>query len=217
MSYLFFPYIDSYSVSVSSMADRQYISSPIAHSLPSYSNLKIPEIYDARKVLVLDLDETLIHCSPFPPHPDVQAYKFEGDDSYIFLRPNVEDFLDKVTSMFEVYIFTAGTKEYADRIIDKLCPQIDVFHRRFRDSCKFKSNKCKKDLTIFKRGLKDIIMIDDNPSMKDFYPKNTIFIQKWNGIPNDDWLLGKVLPLLRECANVKDVRPLIERTVLPMK
>ena len=214
MSYYYYPYNSPYAFTIDSLTDRQYYGNAISHSLPNRVTLRIPDIKESRKVLVLDLDETLVHCSPFPPHPDVQSYKFDDDECYIFLRPNVEEFLEKVTAMFEVYIFTAGTKEYADRIIDKLCPQIDVFHRHYRDSCKFVSNKCKKDLKIFKRDLKDIIMVDDNPHMREYYPKNTLFIQKWNGIPNDEWLLGKIFPILQDCESAEDIRPIITKAKL---
>ena len=166
---------------------------------------------DTRKTLVLDLDETLVHACAFPPHPDVKSYKFGEDSDWIFLRPKVEEFLDKVTQMFEVFIFTAGTKEYADLILDNLCPQIDVMHRHYRDSCIMKSHKVKKDLKIFGKPLSDIIMVDDNISMRDFYPDNTIYIQKWNGMPQDDVLMGDIFPILEQCAQADDVRKVIKK------
>ena len=183
-------------------------SAPIASSFPDEV-----EIEDPRKALVLDLDETLIHTSAFPPHKEVKTLIYhEETNEYVFLRPGVEEFLTKVCQMYEVYIFTASTKEYADEILDKLCPQIDVLHRFYRDNCKFKANKVKKDLTKFHRPLSEVIMIDDNPNMKKLYPNNTIAINKWNGTPLDHQLLDEILPILEKCENAPDIRPIIKNT-----
>ena len=176
------------------------------HSLPH----KMPQIEDERKALVLDLDETLIHTSTFPPLSLVKSFKISSNvTEYVYLRPGVAEFLDKVCSMFEVFIFTASTKNYADEILDQLCPQIDKYHRFYRDNCKFKSKKVKKDLSKFKRPLSKVIMVDDNPNMKSIYPDNTIHIDKWNGTPSDDFLLGEILPILKKCESEEDVRNII--------
>ncbi|EAX89426.1 NLI interacting factor-like phosphatase family protein [Trichomonas vaginalis G3] len=180
----------------------------IAHSLPTSPRRTI--VTDSRKALVLDLDETLIHTSTFPPHSDVESLKFDDSPDYVFLRPNVRIFLDKVSELFEVFIFTAGTQNYAERILDLLCPQIDHFHRFYRDSCKIRGNKCKKDLSKFGRPLSHVIMVDDNYHMRDLYPQNTIYIDKWTGTPYDTTLLDKLLPLLETCAISDDVRPIVK-------
>ena len=171
---------------------------------------QLPE--DPRKILVLDLDETLIHTSTFPPHKDVKSLKFDHDGKidYVFLRPDVEAFLERVAQMFEVFIFTASTKAYADPILDQLCPQIDQCHRFYRDSCKFSSKKVKKDLTKFGKPLSQVIMIDDNRHMKDTYPGNTIFIDRWNGTPYDDTLMNTIMPILQKCEEIDDVRKVLQ-------
>lgn len=193
-----YPYLDLPTLSM----DR------IAHSLPVTPHKVF--LTDTRKALVLDLDETLIHTSTFPPHSDVESLKFDDTSEYVFLRPNVRVFLDKVAELFEVFIFTAGTQFYAERILDILCPQIDHMHRFYRDSCKFSGHKCKKDLSKFGRPLSHVIMVDDNYQMRNYYPQNTIYIDRWNGTPLDDTLLSKILPILEECASSDDVRPIIK-------
>ena len=215
MSYYWTPYIDTSYLSRSDASSFRFIGAQFGpHSMPNkFSQVDFPQ--DTRKTLVLDLDETLVHACAFPPHPDVKSYKFCEEADWIFLRPKVEEFLEKVTQMFEVFIFTAGTKEYADQILDTLCPQIDVLHRHYRDSCTMKSHKVKKDLKIFGKPLKDIIMVDDNLHMRDFYPDNTIYIQKWNGMPTDDQLMGHVFPILERCAQADDVRTVIRELPPP--
>lgn len=43
-----------------------------------------------------------------------------GRPVYVGLRPGVHDFLREVEKLFEIVIFTASVKSYADPIIDML-------------------------------------------------------------------------------------------------
>ena len=74
--------------------------------------------------LVLDLDETLVHCTVEPvPDPDmVFPVEFNGVQYQVHVRkrPHLEEFLARVSKMFEVVVFTASQqvrlKEWAARI-----------------------------------------------------------------------------------------------------
>ena len=168
-----------------------------------------PPIAEDKKVLVLDMDETLIHSSNFPPHSTISYVKSGDPEFYVFKRPGLDEFLEFCVQNFEVFIFTYGMKEYAEPVLDKLCPMIDKSHRLFRDSCQLKSDGVKKDLKIFGRSPKDIILIDDSSSAMNFNPKNTIQIPRWLGTPNDDALTKWLPEVLRRCSNAKDVRKII--------
>ena len=62
--------------------------------------------------LVLDLDETLVHCTVEPvPDPDVVfPVEFNGVSYQVHVRkrPHLEEFLLRVSKMFEVVVFTAS-------------------------------------------------------------------------------------------------------------
>ena len=58
--------------------------------------------------LVLDLDETLVHYSDF------------GEKSGFLVRPHARQFLSNLSKFFEIGIFTASSKEYADWILDRI-------------------------------------------------------------------------------------------------
>mmetsp|Transcript_26192 Transcript_26192/g.26079 ORF Transcript_26192/g.26079 Transcript_26192/m.26079 type:complete len:252 (+) Transcript_26192:21-776(+) len=81
--------------------------------------------------LVLDLDETLVHCSIAP---------FEGCDEvlnniYISYRPYLLEFLERVSQFFEVVVFTASESPYANMVIDRFDPdQKYIHHRLYRES-----------------------------------------------------------------------------------
>ena len=75
-----------------------------------------------KATLVLDLDETLIHSVVDPVSNETTTHQ----------RPGLSHFLQQVSTMFEVVVFTAGLQEYASPIIDRLDPQGLIQHRLYR-------------------------------------------------------------------------------------
>jgi len=78
-----------------------------------------------KKTLVLDLDETLIHCvDNYESECDLRlSIRLEKDDNRthqfgINIRPYALTFLKKMSKKFEIVIFTASQQEYADAILD---------------------------------------------------------------------------------------------------
>ena len=101
--------------------------------------------------LVLDLDETLVHFS-------------RKDDKCGFLvRPFASQFLSILSQFFEIGIFTASQKEYADWILDKIDEEKNIKFRYYRESCKFKENAHLKDLEILQKDPTRIIIVDNHP------------------------------------------------------
>jgi CTD small phosphatase-like protein 2 len=76
--------------------------------------------------LVLDLDETLVHCSVETTEESDLTFPvvFHGMEYqvHVKLRPYVFEFLEKVHDKFEVVVFTASQKVYADELLDRLDP-----------------------------------------------------------------------------------------------
>ena len=65
------------------------------------------------------------------------------------IRPYVHDLLKYASEEFEVIIFTASNKNYADAILAHLDPMKKfVHHRLYRDSCVLHNNHYIKDLRI---------------------------------------------------------------------
>jgi Dullard-like phosphatase family protein len=163
------------------------------------------------KTLVLDLDQTLIGQSRrvIPDRAPLLAF----DGVFIYKRPHVDEFLASVRERFDLFIFTASERAYADPIVRALCPFIDELHRLYFSSVDEIDGKLKKDLTLFNRGLNKVVMIDDNTGVHSFFPDNVILVRPWCGDVLDfaDTELAGLIPVLRACEEATDVRSVVRR------
>lgn len=126
-----------------------------------------------RKVLMLDLDETLIHCSGdldqwalFEKEVDFINEEGETLKGLVNLRPGVHDFLARMADHYEIWIFTASQRYYAARLVALLDPGrrwISEIHCRERCS-KTKSGLLVKDLAQFGLSEEQMVLVDNNPS-----------------------------------------------------
>jgi len=179
----------------------------------SYPQVVLQEIESSKKVLVLDLDETLVHCSFYPPELYDLTIPITIDsiqyDIYVQKRPHLDEFLDEMLKLFYVVIFTASLSPYANPIIDRICPSIPLTQRLFRESCTFHHGMYVKDLGIFQTPLDNVIIVDNNPCSFSMHKENAILSETWEGDREDNELIDRILPLLRKCAGSRDVRDVI--------
>jgi len=164
---------------------------------------------EQRKTLILDLDETLVHSSFILNDKAVFRLKIKAGDKtsllYILFRPYVREFLKKVAQLFEVVIFTASQKNYADFIIDKLDIDNCISHRLYRDHCVSIKKRYVKNLSLIGRNLKNVIIVDNSPLAYKFNVENGIPIETWTGKEDDD-SLKRLYALLERLSEVEDVR-----------
>ena len=77
--------------------------------------------------MVLDLDETLIHCSVGRSWDADHVVEIEvgagvKKECSLFVRPYARRLLEEVSSVCEVVVFTASSAVYADKILNYLDP-----------------------------------------------------------------------------------------------
>lgn len=86
---------------------------------------------------------------------------------YVKKRPYLKVFLEKVAQMFELVIFTASQRIYAEQLIDKLDPDGKYISRRiYRESCIFSDGCYTKDLTILGIDLAKVAIVDNTPQVE---------------------------------------------------
>ena len=71
--------------------------------------------------LVLDLDETLIHY-----------FEMGSEGGHFLIRPGVDKFLDEMSELYEVVIFTAACQDYADWVLDQIDAKGRISYRMYR-------------------------------------------------------------------------------------
>ena len=160
----------------------------------------LPEEIEDKKnyTLVLDLDETLI------------SFRFdEKGRGLVKMRPGLFNFLKKVKTKYEIIVFTAGTQEYADPILDSIEKKNKFFAKRlYRQHTILMNNIYIKDLTKLGRDLSKIIIVDNMPQNFSLQKENGILISNYFGQDNNETTLNDLsLILLKIALNPKnDVR-----------
>ena len=138
----------------------------------------------AKKVLVLDVDETLLNIEPlyFLERFKKNYREYEGalifNKYYISPRPNAKEFLKKAKVYFDLIAFSVVDKEYTKQKLEKL-GMLDFFSKVYGKETLIDG---KKALNIIARNLnkdvKDIIIIDYKPNLV-AEQSNAIGISPW--------------------------------------
>ena len=149
--------------------------------------------------IVLDLDETLIHFKMDPINETKGILQF---------RPGLYEFLDGIEKYFELVIFTASTKDYADPIIDAIEQNKLYFdYRLYRNHTTIIGRDFIKDISKLGRDLSKVIIVDNMSQNFKLQKDNGITIRSFWGKDVDDLALIDLLPILLNIAkNNLDVR-----------
>ncbi|XP_044264167.1 RNA polymerase II subunit A C-terminal domain phosphatase [Tribolium madens] len=155
-------------------------SVPMVHAIP---DLKVSEelaqklgkadverlIRDRKLVLLVDLDQTLIHTTNDHIQPNIKdIYRFQlyGPNSpwyFTRLRPGTHQFLNNIYPYYELHICTFGARNYAHMIAAVLDRDQKFFSNRIlsRDECFDPTSKKANLKALFPCGDNMVCIIDD--------------------------------------------------------
>ena len=180
--------------------------------------LLLPPSISKKKTLVLDLDETLVH-SQFGafniPSDVVINIEIENElhEIHVLIRPGVKEFLEKMSKLYEIVIFTASISKYAGPLLDILDKEKFCSFRLFREHCTLINSSFVKDLKKLGRDLKNIIIVDNSPLAYLLNSDNGLPILTWFDDKYDQELY-KITPVLEFLSEVPDVREYINKMVV---
>ena len=167
-----------------------------------------------KPLLILDLDETLIHS-------DLEC-KFVAHDEYIEtesgiipinIRPNLYEFLDFCAVNFDLVIYTASCADYADPILDYIEKNKKYFMKRFyREHCILYRNLYLKDLSVFNKPLNQVLIVDNCIFSFAYYLSNGVLITSFYNDVEDLDLLSLIEFFKSSIINTPDVRVELEST-----
>ena len=173
-----------------------------------------------KKLLILDIDETLVHSdldfslkeNKEVKYDSILHFNSEEEKNIpvpLIVRPGTKKFLDYAVQEFDLVVFTASDKQYADVVIDYLEKDKKYFKMRlYRNHCIFiEPGLYIKDLRIFSgiKKLEDIIILDNSLFSFANQLNNGILITSFFSDMNDTFL-ENVKCYLNYIKNEKDIR-----------
>lgn len=182
--------------------------------------------------IILDLDNTIINSIAYDRMKYVpKNIELEGvdiGDFITFKRPNLDIFLDFLFSNFNVGVYTLGSRDYAEDIVwnfiqNKPGRKVDFILSREDEyknatSPKYTGLGLTKNLRFLWEDLKiydyypcNTFIIDDNPFVKATNPYNTIHVNKFevlrdnNSYNNLSSMDNVLLEVIKELMKIKSI------------
>lgn len=170
-----------------------------------------------RLLLVLDLDETLIHASEIElDRPaDFRALRY-----HVYRRPHLQRFIDHALANFEVGVWTSSGKLYAAAVVEALFPPQSLRFVWSRERCSITRDWTtgeymnRKRLQKLKRHgyrLERMLAIDDTPSKHSYNYGNLVCVREYLGEDEDDDELVQLMAYLDRLALEPNMRRIEKR------
>ncbi|KAM3138729.1 hypothetical protein pb186bvf_009108 [Paramecium bursaria] len=181
------------------------------------NNLNFPQIHlpvnkTGQKTVILDLDETLIHCKQIHIRQNYDAYlNFENGLFGLNIRPFCKQFLEELSQLAEVVIFTASSELYANKAIAVIDPeQKYIKHTFYRKHCVIQNGYAIKNILKLNREPKNIILIDNSPISAQNNIENLIPITPFVDNKKDNQLKQLLQYLKTQILEAENVRRVIQ-------
>jgi RNA polymerase II subunit A-like phosphatase len=138
--------------------------------------------------LILDLDQTVIHATVdptvgewmrdpdnpnFPALKDIRAFLLpDSADTvyYVKLRPMLRPFLEKLNELYEMHIYTMGTRTYANEVAKAIDPEGTLFGERVLSRDESGSFSHKSLTRLFPYDQSMVVVVDDRADVWNWSP-----------------------------------------------
>jgi len=177
----------------------------------------------SRILLILDLDETLIHArqSPLDRPADFQLYGY-----HIYRRPFLDEFIANCAEHFDLAVWSSASDDYVRGVVQAIFPEPHLLRfvwgrsratlrRLITDDFGYGGystghmNYLKPLHKVARMGwdLRRVLIVDDSPEKLIRNYGNAIYPAPYEGHAEDRELklLARYLETLRDCQNVRSV------------
>lgn len=175
-------------------------------------------------LLVLDVDETLIYATKPKLSRDEDCKVF---DYYVYLRPNLETFLDQVKMNYKLAIWSSASDDYVSEVVKQTI--LNKYEFEFvwgRSKATYRRNFEQDELRIYgsdsshyhyvkslkkvkKMGyeIERILIVDDSSHKSKLNYGNAIYPKSYEGNTEDNELtiLAKYLSSIKDCPNFREL------------
>lgn len=125
---------------------------------------------------------------------------------YVIKRPFLQEFLEALSHHYEIGIFTASLREYAEQVIKEIDPNKMVRWTLYRDSCSIHEGLTIKDLERIPRPVERMLIVDDKETAFSLHPSNGILCRPFLGNRMDTELARLRKTLVRISQSKGDIR-----------
>jgi len=170
--------------------------------------------------LIVDLDQTVIHTTcertiadwqADPANPNYEAVKdvksFQlADDNvshvaanwyYVKMRPGLKDFLESMSQIYEMHIYTMATRAYAQAVAKIIDPKRKYFGDRILSRDENYTDKLKSLHRLFPNNTNMVVIIDDRADIWQ-YSEHLVRVPVFNFFPGAGDINASFLPKQQE-------------------
>ena len=152
-----------------------------------------------RPLLVLDLDETLVHAEEFAKALSGLTPDFTTSEYVVYKRPHLDEFLSRMWKHYDIAVWSAAGTLYVNRVVEVIFADhkqpVFVFSgvrttRRF-DHDRMEAYYIKDLKKVRKKGfdLRRVLIVDDLQLNAQRNFGNAVYVDEFNGEQDDKELL----------------------------
>lgn len=177
---------------------------------------------------MVDLDQTIIHatvdttvadwqadpyCVNYEAVKDVKGFKLDEDIVggrgtwyYVKMRPGLKQFLEAISKLYELHIYTMGTRAYALMVKDIVDPDGTIFGERVLSRDESGSMTQKSLQRLFPVDTKMVVIIDDRGDVWK-WSDNLVKVRPYDFFPRIGDINSSFLPKRQEFPTGPPIQP----------